>query len=365
MQTVMKIHRLLFLFALTLSLTIRGISSAQDSGSAKGAYPEKPVHLIVPYPAGGGADFWGRIVAKKLSESLGQSVIVDNVPSAGGNKGTATAAAATPDGYTLLLGSTGPLTVHQFTYSKLAFDPERNFVPIALLESSPIVLVAAPTVRASSAKELIDFARANPGKLSYASNGNGSPEEVAGEVFKKRLKLDIRHLPYDGAGPARKAVLAGQASLMFDPCKGAISAIRRGLQKPLAVAAATRLPELPQVPTFGEIGVSQYELRIWTGIFAPAGTSKDIVAKLNQAVQDILKTPEVKKEIAQEGGMAGATTPEDFQTFIETEREHWKGLVMESGIPKVQSLIGHSQATSRGVERSAVEQEYQIACVES
>jgi tripartite-type tricarboxylate transporter receptor subunit TctC len=319
----------------TLALTAFGVAFAQNPGAATAHYPDRPLRLVVPYPAGGGADHWGRLVAEKLAEALGQPVVVENVPGAGGNNGTAVAAGATPDGYTLLLGSVGPLAVHQFTYSALAFDPERNFVPIALLESSPIILVAAHDVPVSSAMELIGLARAKPGMLSYASNGNGSPEEVAGELFKKRLQLEIRHLPYDGAGPARTAVLAGQASLMFDPCKGALPAIRQGLQKPLAVAAPARLSTLPEVPTFSEIGVTHYELRIWTGVLAPAGTPKEIIAKLNQTIQGILLTPEIKKEIAEEGGETAATTPAEFAAFVKTERKRWSTLVNESGIPKV------------------------------
>jgi tripartite-type tricarboxylate transporter receptor subunit TctC len=309
---------------------------ANDSTAATADYPSKPIHLIVPYPAGGGADHWGRLVAAKLAEQLGQPVEVENIPGRGGNNGTSVAAKAAPDGYTLLLGSVGPLAVHPFTYSALTFNAAKDFVPIALLESSPILLVEQPAVPAASAAELIGLARAQPDTLSYASNGNGSPEEVAGEIFKKRLQLAIRHLPYDGAGPARKAVLAGQASLMFDPCKGALPAIRSGKEKPLAVAAATRLPELPDVPTFAEIGVPKYELRIWTGVLAPTGTPKKIVAKLNEAIQGILRTPEIRKEITEEGGEAGATTPAVFTTYIQAERKHWSALVAESGIPKVQ-----------------------------
>jgi len=320
----------------TWALTVCGASFAQASKSQTAiAYPTRPLHLIVPYPAGGGADHWGRLVSQELAERLGQAVIVENIPGAGGNKGTAVAATANADGYTLLLGSLGPLAVHQFTYSALAFDPESNFLPVALLESSPILLVASPTVSASSAMDLIDFARANPGILSYASNGNGSPEHVAGELFKKRLKLEIRHLPYDGAGPARNAVLSGQALLMFDACKGALPAVRQGLQRPLAVAAPARLPELPAVPTFREVGVSQYELRIWTGVLAPAGTPRQIVTKLNQAIRDILSTPQIRKEIADEGGEAGSTTSDDFAAFLRAERTRWRALVDESGIPKV------------------------------
>jgi tripartite-type tricarboxylate transporter receptor subunit TctC len=325
-----------YLFSALLALAGSSVSQSQDLKSSTSTYPDKPLHLIVPYPAGGGADYWGRLVARKLSEKLGQPVEVSNIPGAGGNNGTAAAARAAPDGYTLLLGSVGPLAVHQFTYATLSFAPERDFVPIALLESSPILLVASPTVRASSGTELIELVRSKPGTLSYASNGNGSPEHVAGELFKTRLKLDIQHLPYDGAGPARKAVLAGQASLMFDPCKGALPAIRQGLQTPLAVATRARLPALPQVPTFGEIGLSHYEVRIWTGVLAPTGTPKEIVAKVNQAVRDILRTSEIRKEIADEGGEAGATTPGQFATFLQTERHQWSALVAETGVPRVQ-----------------------------
>jgi tripartite-type tricarboxylate transporter receptor subunit TctC len=332
----MKMHVELRIVLVALcSIIICGVTFAKDAASAAAGYPAKAVHLIVPYPAGGGADYWARLVATQLGIELGQSVIVDNIPGAGGNKGTAVAAAASPDGYTLLLGSIGPLAVHPYTYATLAFNPVKDFVPIALLESSPILLVASPAVQASSGTELIGLARANPGMLSYASNGNGSPEQVAGELFKKRLKLDIRHLPYDGVGPARKAVLAGQAGLMFDPCKGALPAIRKGLQSPLAVAASTRLSALPDVPTFSEIGVANYELRIWTGILAPAGTPKEIVGKLNRAVQALLRTPEVRKEIADEGGEAGDMTPEQFTGFLRTERKRWRGLVVESGVSKV------------------------------
>jgi tripartite-type tricarboxylate transporter receptor subunit TctC len=300
-------------------------------------YPSKPIRLIVPYPAGGGADHWGRLVAGQLANKLGQPVVVDNIPGVGGNNGTTTAAGATADGYTLLLGSIGPLAVHPFTYTTLHFNPAKDFVPIALLESSPILLVATPTVPVTSARELIALVRSQPDAISYASNGNGSPEQVAGELFKKRLQLQIKHLPYDGAGPARKAVLAGQAELMFDPCKGALPAIRKGLQKPLAVAASTRLSELPDVPTFSEIGVPQYELRIWTGVLAPAGTPRKIVDKLNRTIRDILRTDAMRHEIADEGGVAADTTIPQFTAFIQAERQHWSALVAESGVPKVQA----------------------------
>lgn len=310
------------------------VSFGQSSRPAV-PYPTKPLRLIVPFPAGGGADYWGRLVAKELGATLGQPVDVENIPGVGGNNGTAAAAIASPDGYTLLLGSVGPLAVHPYTYSSLAFNAEKDFVPVALLESSPIVLVENQAVQASSATQLIALARAKPGSLSYASNGDGSPEQVAGELFKKRANVEIRHLPYDGAGPARKAVLAGQASLMFDPCKGALPAIQKGLQRALAVAAPARLAGLPDVPTFGEVGVPNYDLRIWTGVLAPAGTPAAIVTKLNQAIRSMLQSAEIRKAITDEGGESASTTPDEFSAFLRSERTRWSDLVRETGIPKV------------------------------
>ncbi|MBS0364494.1 MAG: tripartite tricarboxylate transporter substrate binding protein [Proteobacteria bacterium] len=327
-----RISPLLTLAAGAFAITACGLAQA---AVAQGQYPDRPVHLVVPFPAGGGADYWGRLVAGELAKNLGQPVVVDNIPGNGGNNGTAVAARARADGYTLLLGSTGPLAVHPSTYVSLPFEPKRDFVPVALLESSPIVLVASSSVPVSSARELIELARAKPGSLAYASNGDGSPEQVAGEIFKARLKLDIRHIPFDGAGPARKAVLAGQAGLMFDPCKGALPAILRGAQKPVAVAADHRLADLPQTPTFAEIGVPDYKLRIWTGVLAPAGTPDAIIARLNGAVRAIVQSPQIKRAIATEGGEAGGRTPEHFAHFLSSERQHWGALVRETHLPKV------------------------------
>ena len=324
-------HVLVAMWALSVC---GGSLAAAPNAQTASAYPARPLHLIVPYPAGGGADHWGQLVSRELAKGLGQPVVVENIPGAGGNKGTAAAAGAQPDGYTLLLGSVGPLVVHQFTYSALDFDPEKDFVPIALLESSPFVLVASPAASTTTAMDLIAVARAKPGALSYASNGIGSPEHVAGELFKRRLGLDIRHLPYDGAGPARQAVLSAQALLMFDPCKGALPAIRQGLQIPLAVAASVRLPELPGVPTFGEVGVPGYELRIWTGVLAPAGTPREIVVRLNEAIQAMLSSAEIRKEIQNEGGEAGSTTADQFTAFLRAERIRWRALVEESAVAK-------------------------------
>jgi tripartite-type tricarboxylate transporter receptor subunit TctC len=308
---------------------------ARPSTSLDEAYPRRSVRIVVPYPGGGGADFWGRLLASKMAETLRQPVVVENIPGAGGNVGTATVARAPSDGYTLLLGSTGPLAVHPFTYDALAFDPARDFAPVALLESSPIVLVVHPSVPASSLSEIIALAKARPGELTFASNGNGSPEEIAGALFNKRVGLDIRHVPFDGAGPARKELAKGGVTMMFDPCKAALPAIKEGKQRALAVADRSRLGLLPDVPTFGEAGVHDFELRIWTGVLAPKGTPPDVVSTLNHAIREALNTPEVMKAIADQGSEPGRTSPQEFSDFMDSERSRWRKLATESGAPIV------------------------------
>jgi len=331
--TVSKL-RLVISALVVLSINV-AYARTRPSNASPSDYPNKPIRLIVPFPAGGGADFWGRFVARKLADVLGQSVTVDNIPGAGGNNGTGVAAKAAPDGYTLLLGSTGPQCVHQFTYQSLPFAPAKDFVPISLLESSPLVLVVNPGVQATSLQQLIALARAEPGKLTFASNGNGSPEHVAGELFSKRAGVDIRHVPFDGAGPARKDVLKGAVSMMFDPSKAAMSEIKEGKVRVLGVASSTRLSALPDVPTFAEAGISGFELINWTGIFAPAGTPREIVVALNRAIQEALGSPEVAKTVAAQGGEVGRTTPEQFGSYIQAERKKWAKLAAESNISKV------------------------------
>jgi tripartite-type tricarboxylate transporter receptor subunit TctC len=327
--------RLKLVIAVAIVLTGVAYGRTNPANSSSSDYPSKPIHLIVPYPAGGGADFWGRLVAEKLSNALGQPVIVENIPGAGGNNGTAAAAKASPDGYTLLLGSVGPLSVHQYTYKSLPFDPAKDFIPISLLESSPILLVVNPSVQASSLQQLIAFAKAHPGTLTFGSNGNGSPEQIAGTLFNKEAAVDIRHIPFDGAGPARKDVLKGGVSMMFDPCKASLAAVKEGKLKAFGVASGTRLPSLPNVPTFAEAGIKDFDLRIWTGVLVPAGTSQQIVLTLNHAIQKVLSSPEVEKTVAEEGGELGHTTPEQFSSYIQAERTKWSKLATETEVPKV------------------------------
>ena len=298
-------------------------------------YPTRAIRLIVPFPAGGGADIWGRFVALKLGALLGQPFSVENVAGQGGNQGTAVASSSAPDGYTLLLGSVGPLVVHPYTYNHLPFDAENDFVPIGLLESSPVFLLVHPGVRASSVAELVSLATAQPGGLSFATNGNGSPEQVAGELFERLAHVDLRDVPYDGAGPARADLSKGRVTMMFDPIKAAMSAVRDGKQRPLAVADARRSPRLPDVPTFRELGYPDLDMRIWTGLFAPRGTSSAVVVKLSATLRTVLEDPGVRKAIEEVGGQPLPMTPEELATFVTAERSKWKHLVVEAGIPRV------------------------------
>jgi len=332
LSTLIKLNIVISVATISTSLAYSQIGSSKMSPPG---YPNKPIHLIVPYAAGGGADFWGRLVAEKLGTALGQPVIVENIPGAGGNNGTAVAAKATPDGYTLLLGSVGPLSVHPYTYNHLPFDPAKDFVPVSLLESSPILLVVHPSVQASSLQQLIALAKAHPGTLTFSSNGNGSPEQIAGELFKKEAGVNIRHVPFDGAGGARKDVVKGGVSMMFDPCKAAMAEVVEGKVRALGVASGTRLPALPNVSTFAEAGIEGFDLRVWTGVLVPAGTSEQIVVTLNRAIQEVLSTPEVEKTVAEYGGKLGHTTPEQFGSYIQAERTKWSRLAAETGTPRV------------------------------
>ncbi|HEX3598088.1 MAG TPA: tripartite tricarboxylate transporter substrate binding protein [Polyangiaceae bacterium] len=302
-------------------------------------YPTHAIRLIVPFAKGGGADTWGRFVADKLGVVLGQPFVVENVPGEGGNRGTEVVSRASPDGYTLLLGSVGPLVVHPCTYNRLPFDAENDFVPVGLLESSPLLLLVHPEVPAHSVTELVSASRADPGGLSFATNGNGSPEQVVGEIFERLVHVALRDVPYDGAGPARADLSRGRVTMMFDPIKAAMSAVRDGKQRPLAVADERRAPALPDVPTFRELGYPELSMRIWTGLFAPRGTSTAAVTKLNAALRTVLEDPSVRDAIKEVGGTPAAMTSEETNAFIDAERAKWKGLVSDTGIPRVDGPI--------------------------
>lgn len=295
------------------------------------AYPTKPVTIIVPFAAGGTTDILARIVGQALTVEFGQSVVVDNRAGAGGNIGGQAAAKATPDGYTLFMGTVGTHAINASLYKKMPFDPIKDFAPLSRVATVPNLLVAHPSQPFNTVKEMIAYGKANPGKLTFGSPGSGSSPHVSGELFRSMTGTDLLHVPYKGSAPAMTDLLGGQISIMFDNMPSAIQHVRSGKLRPIAVTTAKRSPELPNVPTIAESGVPGYEATSWFGMFAPAGTPAPVLAKLNAAIVKVLNQPDVKKKIAEQGGDVVAETPEQFAAFIKAESVKWGKVVKESG----------------------------------
>ena len=293
------------------------------------AYPDKSVRLVVPWPAGGGADAVGRAVAQALTTELGKTVYVENVAGAGGNIGTQQFIRSAPDGYTLLLATSSTNVANPYLYKKTGFDPIKDFTPIASVALIPSVLVVPSASSFKSPKDIIDAAKAKPGKLSYGSGGIGASAHLAGELFKSIAKVDITHVPYKGSGPALTDVMGGQLDLMFDT--GAFSHIKGGKIRALAVASDKRQPTIPDVPTFEELGIKGMAMNAWYGVAAPAGTPALVVAKVNEAVNKALKSGDLAKRLAHIGAEVRGGTPEDFSKFWRSELARYEGLVKLTG----------------------------------
>ena len=293
------------------------------------AYPDKSVRLVVPWPAGGGADAVGRAVAQALTTELGKTVYVENVAGAGGNIGTQQFIRSAPDGYTLLLATSSTNVANPYLYKKTGFDPIKDFTPIASVALIPSVLVVPSASSFKSPKDIIDAAKAKPGKLSYGSGGIGASAHLAGELFKSIAKVDITHVPYKGSGPALTDVMGGQLDLMFDT--GAFSHIKGGKIRALAVASDKRQPTIPDVPTFEELGIKGMAMNAWYGVAAPAGTPALVVAKVNEAVNKALKSGDLAKRLADIGAEVRGGTPEDFSKFWRSELARYEGLVKLTG----------------------------------
>ena len=266
--------------------------------SSAAAIPPKPVKLVVPFPPGGPLDIVGRLIAQKLTEAWGQPVVVDNRPGAGGNIGADLVAKCAPDGYTILEGALSTHAVNVSLYAKMPYDPVKDFAPITLVAVTPNVLVVNPSLPVNSVKDLIAYAKANPGKLSFGSGSNGSAGHLAGELFKTEAGVDMVHIPYKGGAPALQALLAGDTQLMFDNLANSAAQIKAGKLKALAVTTAKRSKLAPELPTMAEAGLPGFDISTWFGLFAPAGTPKEIVAKWNAEVTRILNSPEMRERLA-------------------------------------------------------------------
>ncbi|GKS86417.1 tripartite tricarboxylate transporter substrate binding protein [Acidovorax sp. SUPP1855] len=295
------------------------------------AFPNKPITIIVPFAAGGTTDILARVIGQGLSAELGQSVVVDNRAGAGGNIGGQMAARAPADGYTLFMGTVGTHAINAALYKKMPFDPVKDFAPLTRVANVPNLLVANPNQPYKTVQELIAYAKANPGKVNFGSSGSGSSIHLSGELFKSMAKVDMQHVPYKGSAPAVTDLLGNQIGIMFDNMPSAIQHVRSGKLRPIAVTTAKRSPELPDVPTIAEAGVSGYEATSWFGMFAPAGTPAPIVAQLNKALVKVLSQPETKKKLADQGAEPVSETPEQFAAFIQAESAKWGKVVKESG----------------------------------
>jgi tripartite-type tricarboxylate transporter receptor subunit TctC len=299
--------------------------------SAYAQYPNKPIKMVVPFPPGGTTDILARAVAADLQKSLGQPVIVDNKAGAGGNIGSDYVAKSAPDGYTLLMGTVGTHAINVSLYPKMPYDAVKDFSPVSLVAGVPNVLVAAPNYPVNSVKDLIDAAKRSPDAVTFASSGSGTSIHLSGELFKQLAAVQMTHVPYKGSSAALPDVMSGQVNVMFDNAPSVMPQIKGGKLKAIAVTSGKRSPALPNVPTIAESGVAGFEASSWFGVLAPAGTPKEIVDKLSQAIAKALQTAEMKDRLAVQGADAVGNTPEQFAAHIRAEIDKWAKVVKASG----------------------------------
>ncbi len=297
------------------------------------AYPSKPVKMIIPFAPGGASDHVGRIIQPRLSELLGQQVVIENKAGASGNIGMEAAAKSPPDGYTVYLGNVGTVAINPGVFLKLAVTPLRDFIPVTQVVDVPGVLIAHPSFPPNSLQEMIAYAKANPGKLNFASPGSGSQNRLEMELIRKSAGLDMVHVPYKGgAGPAVTGLIAGETHMMFTTVSSALGHIQNGRLKALVVVTAKRLPALPNVPTMIESGYPDSRSGSWQGIFVPAGTPRDIVERLYKVVIATMKTPDVVERLNKSGvDVVTSDSPEAFRKFVAADTERWARVAKESG----------------------------------
>ena len=325
MQTIRRTTRVLLSASALLALALLPtIASAQD-------YPNKPIKLIIPYPPGGATDVIGRIVALKMSEVMGQQLIVDNRAGATGSIGAAAVATAPADGYTLLLGALTSHSINAALQPNLSFDLAKDFVPIGVIGQVPLVFVVNPKVPVKTLKELMAYTKANPG-VSYASSGNGSPQHMAGELFKSMTKLDMLHVPYKGSGPAMNDLIGGQVQSMIETMPASLQHIKAGSLRALAIAMPTRSSNLPDVPTAAEAGLPDFIVTSMFGLLAPAKTPPAIVAKLTAALEKVLASPDTHMRMDAQGVIIGYLNPSESAKRIKAEMDKWTKVAKDANI---------------------------------
>ncbi len=299
---------------------------------AAATFPDHPVRIVVPFPAGGSNDVVARFLGMKLYEVWGQQVIIDNRPGAGGNIGAEMVARSAPDGYTLLLTAPGPLAVNQSLYPHLPFDPMADFAPVALVASVQIVLAVNPEVKATNVRELIALAKHSPGQINFGSSGYGSTNHLAGELFKKLAGIDIAHVPYRGAAPAMNDLVSGQIPMLFDNMPAIHPQALAGAIRPLAVAGASRSPLFPELPTMVEAGVPGFEASSWFGLVAPAKTPPEVMKTLTDAVTKVLRDPDLAKKLADVGAEPGSLSGSEFGAYLHAEADKWGKVVKDANV---------------------------------
>jgi tripartite-type tricarboxylate transporter receptor subunit TctC len=299
---------------------------------AQSEYPNKPIRLIIGFPAGGSTDIVGRVVAQKLGERLGQTIVVENRGGAGGTIGSDAAAKAAPDGYTLTLGTTSTMAVAPGAYSKLDYDPIKSFSPISLVAVTPYLLVVNPQVPAKSLAELVALVKSQPGKLNYASAGNGSTTQLATEMLNDVTGMKMTHIPYKGNAAADLAILSNQVEVLFGSMPALLQHAKSNKLRALAVGSATRSSALPEIPTVAELGYPGFEAALWLGVLAPAGTPKPIIDKLNKELVAIAATPDFKAAMDRNGADATSNTPEQFASLIQNEVGKYGSITKRLGI---------------------------------
>jgi tripartite-type tricarboxylate transporter receptor subunit TctC len=293
-------------------------------------FPAKSVKIIVPFPAGGTVDFFARVISAKLSDALGQSVLVENRAGAGGNIAAEAVAKAAPDGYTLLMGSE-IIAINTSLYAKIGYDPVKDLAPITLVGTVPNILIVHPSLPVNSVNELIALAKKTPGKISFASTGQGTSTHLSSELFKLMANVDMLHVPYKGGPPAIADLISGQVNMMFINMPTGIPHVRSGKAKIIAVSSLKRVSQLPDVPTVDQAGVKGFETAAWSGLYAPAGTPVDIINRLNAEVVKILKQPSVREQLVAQGAEPVGDSPEEFSRFTQAEIGKWAKIIKISG----------------------------------
>lgn len=316
---------------ITSILGIVSMTLATTTTSQAQTYPDKPVRIIVPYTAGGASDAVTRTIAAKLAELWKVGVVVENRGGGGGNIGTEAGARAAPDGYTLLMATVGTHGINPAIFAKLPYDPVKDFEPVSLVASTVSILTVNPALPIRSVQELVAYAKANPGKLTFGSSGNGSSHHLAGEMLNMRANVQTRHVPYKGTASMMTDLLGGQIDMTFDPIISSLPHVKSGKLRALAVTSAQRVPMLPDLPSMQEAGVPNYDVGSWYGLMAPAGTPRAIVARISADIARVVAMADVKEKLAQQGATSIGSTPEQLGAHVKSEIAKWAPIVKASG----------------------------------